>query len=176
MVHETPAERHLRLAAATLEDKFTALGGHAFMTGIQALIRLLINQRLRDRAAGRNTAGFVSGYRGSPLGPLDKELWKAQKYLQGLQIRFQPGINEELAATAVMGSQQLGLFEGARHEGVFGLWYGKGPGVDRCADVFTAEIRSCAACRSFADESSRPPSNLPQSSIRSSTTFAPSAF
>ena len=70
----------------------------------------------------------------SPLGPLDKELWKAQKYLQGLQIRFQPGINEELAATAVMGSQQLGLFEGARHEGVFGLWYGKGPGVDRCAD------------------------------------------
>ena len=136
MVHETPAERHLRLAAATLEDKFTALGGHAFMTGIQALIRLLINQRLRDRAAGRNTAGFVSGYRGSPLGPLDKELWKAQKYLQGLQIRFQPGINEELAATAVMGSQQLGLFEGARHEGVFGLWYGKGPGVDRCADVF----------------------------------------
>ena len=136
MVHETPAERHLRLAAATLEDKFTAPGGRAFMTGIQALIRLLLNQRLRDRAAGRNTAGFVSGYRGSPLGPLDKELWKARKHLQALDIRFQPGINEELGATAVMGSQQLGLFEGARHDGVFGMWYGKGPGVDRCADVF----------------------------------------
>ena len=136
MVHETPAERHLRLAAATLEDKFTVPGGHAFMTGIQALIRLLINQRLRDRSAGRNTAGFVSGYRGSPLGPLDKELWKARKHLESLGIRFQPGVNEELGATAVMGTQQLGLFDGARHEGVFGMWYGKGPGVDRCADVF----------------------------------------
>jgi indolepyruvate ferredoxin oxidoreductase len=136
MHHETPAQRHLRLAAATLDDKFTAPGGHAFMTGIQALIRLLINQRMRDQAAGLRTAGFVSGYRGSPLGPLDKNLWKARAHLEAQHIRFQPGVNEELGATAVMGSQQLELFPGAQYQGVFGLWYGKGPGVDRCADVF----------------------------------------
>ena len=136
MLFESHAERQLRLAAASLEDKYTLPTGRAYLTGIQALIRLCINRRLRDALEGRNTAGFVSGYRGSPLGPLDKELWKAAEHLQRAHLRFEPGINEELAATAVMGSQQTHLFPGARYDGVFALWYGKGPGVDRCADVF----------------------------------------
>ncbi len=93
-------------------------------------------QRERDLAAGLNTAGFISGYRGSPLGGYDQALWKAESHLTAQNIVFQPGVNEELAATAVWGTQQLGLFEGAKFDGVFGIWYGKGPGVDRCADVF----------------------------------------
>jgi indolepyruvate ferredoxin oxidoreductase len=136
MHHDSSAQRPLRLAAATLEDKYTLPAGRAYMTGIQALVRLCINQRLRDQAAGLNTAGFVSGYRGSPLGPLDKEFWKAGPHLEQAHVRFDPAINEELGATAVMGSQQLHLFPGARYDGVFSIWYGKAPGVDRCADAF----------------------------------------
>jgi indolepyruvate ferredoxin oxidoreductase len=136
MLYDSHAERHVRLAAATLEDKYALLAGRAYLTGIQALIRLCINQRLRDASEGRNTAGFISGYRGSPLGPLDKELWKATEHLKRTDLRFTPGINEELAATAVMGSQQTDIFPGSRYDGVFAMWYGKGPGVDRCADVF----------------------------------------
>ncbi len=107
-----------------------------FLSGIQALVELLELQRRRDAAAGLDTAGFVSGYRGSPLGGLDQALWRAQKRLLASNIRFQPGINEELAATAVWGTQQVKLFPGARHQGVFGMWYGKGPGADRSMDVF----------------------------------------
>ena len=106
------------------------------MTGIQALVRLSMMQRQRDAAAGLNTAGFVSGYRGSPLGGLDIAFWNAQKYLSENHIQFQPGVNEDLAATAVWGTQQVNLFPGARYDGVFAMWYGKGPGVDRCVDVF----------------------------------------
>ncbi|HET7774729.1 MAG TPA: indolepyruvate ferredoxin oxidoreductase family protein, partial [Azospira sp.] len=124
------------LAQASLEDKYTTLSGRAFLTGIQALVRLPMLQRLRDQAQGLNTAGFISGYRGSPLGGLDQGLWKAQKYLADNHITFQPGVNEDLAATAVWGSQQVNLFPGARYDGVFGMWYGKGPGVDRSGDVF----------------------------------------
>ena len=122
--------------AATLDDKYTRTSGRVFLTGTQALIRLPMLQRERDLAAGRNTAGFISGYRGSPLGNLDLGLWKAKTHLAEHHITFQPGINEDMAATAVWGSQQVNLFPGARYDGVFGLWYGKGPGVDRCGDVF----------------------------------------
>jgi indolepyruvate ferredoxin oxidoreductase len=107
-----------------------------FITGLQALVRLLLAQHQRDVRAGLNTAGFVSGYRGSPLGGLDKELWRAQPFLDAAGIRFQPGLNEDLAATSIWGSQQLNLFPGAKYDGVFALWYGKGPGVDRSGDAF----------------------------------------
>ncbi len=110
--------------------------GRCYLSGIQALVHLPMLQQMRDAAAGLNTAGFISGYRGSPLGTLDQALWKATKALGEHRITFQPGINEDLAATAVWGSQQVNLFAGAKYDGVFGLWYGKGPGADRSMDVF----------------------------------------
>ncbi|MCE1184742.1 MAG: indolepyruvate ferredoxin oxidoreductase family protein [Rhodocyclales bacterium] len=121
---------------ASLDAKYTTHAGRVYLTGYQALVRLLMIQRERDKAAGLNTAGFVSGYRGSPLGGLDQTLWKAREHLAEHDIVFQPGVNEDLAATAVWGSQQLALSPGARVQGVFSMWYGKGPGVDRCGDVF----------------------------------------
>ena len=120
----------------SLDQKYTQGTGHVFLTGIQALVRLPMAQIRRDRAAGLNTAGFVSGYRGSPLGGYDQQLFAARKHLEQYNIKFQPGVNEDLAATAIWGSQQLNLSPGARHDGVVGIWYGKGPGVDRCGDVF----------------------------------------
>ncbi len=123
------------LARVSLEDKYTVQSGRIYLSGLQALVRLPIMQRERDRAAGLNTAGFISGYRGSPLGGYDNALWQARGPLEQHDIRFQPGLNEDLAATAVWGSQQVGLFPGAKVEGVFGIWYGKGPGVDRSVDV-----------------------------------------
>jgi len=131
----TPAQR-AALASVQLDDKYTLHSGRAWMSGIHALVRLPMLQRVRDLAAGLNTAGFVSGYRGSPLGGVDLNMWKAAKYLKEHHVEFQPGINEDLAATAVWGSQQVNLFPGARYDGVFGMWYGKGPGVDRSGDVF----------------------------------------
>jgi indolepyruvate ferredoxin oxidoreductase len=124
------------LAAASLDDKYTVERGRVFLTGTQALIRLLMLQRVRDQQAGLNTAGFVSGYRGSPLGALDQSLARARAHLEAHHIRFQPGVNEDLAATAIWGSQQVTMFQKAKYDGVFGMWYGKGPGVDRCGDVF----------------------------------------
>ena len=106
-----------------------------FLSGVQALAWLPVLQRLRDAAAGKNTAGFVSGYRGSPLGGLDQTLWQNTHDLEAHHVRFQPGLNEDLAATAVWGSQQVNFFEGALYDGVFAMWYGKGPGVDRSMDV-----------------------------------------
>jgi len=120
----------------SLDQKYTQGSGHVFLTGIQALVRLPMAQIRRDRAAGLNTAGFVTGYRGSPLGGYDQQLFAARKHLEQYNIKFQPGVNEDLAATAIWGSQQLNLSPGARHDGVVGIWYGKGPGVDRCGDVF----------------------------------------
>jgi len=120
----------------TLEDKYTSDQDRVYLTGIQALVRLALVQRRRDVAAGLNTAGFISGYRGSPLGGLDEALWKAKKHLEAHHVKFQPGINEELAATAVWGSQQVQTLGPSNYDGVFALWYGKGPGVDRCGDVF----------------------------------------
>ena len=125
------------LETVTLDDKYALACGRAFMSGVQALVRLPMLQRQRDALAGLNTAGFISGYRGSPLGGYDQALWAAKKHLAANQIVFQPGVNEELAATAVWGTQQLDLYpESKKFDGVFGLWYGKGPGVDRCSDVF----------------------------------------
>ncbi|MBR1270688.1 indolepyruvate ferredoxin oxidoreductase family protein [Bradyrhizobium sp. AUGA SZCCT0222] len=120
----------------SLDQKYTQGSGHIFLTGIQALVRLPMAQIRRDRAAGLNTAGFISGYRGSPLGGYDQQLFAARKHLEQYNIKFQPGVNEDLAATAVWGSQQLNLSPGANYDGVVGIWYGKGPGVDRCGDVF----------------------------------------
>ncbi len=124
------------LADASLDDKYVLTGGRVYVSGIQALVRLLIMQRQRDAAAGLNTAGFVSGYRGSPLGGLDKALWEAEAHLRAHHVKFQPGVNEDLAATAVWGTQQVNLLGPSKYDGVFAMWYGKGPGVDRCGDAF----------------------------------------
>ena len=123
------------MSKISLNDKFEAEHGHVFISGIQALVRLPIVQRKRDIAAGLKTAGFISGYRGSPLGGYDQALMRAGKYLDEFDIHFEPGVNEDLAATAVWGTQQLNLTDKARYDGVFGLWYGKGPGLDRSMDV-----------------------------------------
>ena len=119
----------------SLEDKYTRASGRVFLTGTQALVRLAMIQRERDLAAGLNTAGFISGYRGSPLGGFDQALWKARDHLKKHHIHFTPAVNEELAVTAVWGSQQVGLFEGPKYDGVYAMWYGKGPGVDRAGDA-----------------------------------------
>ncbi|WP_182285078.1 indolepyruvate ferredoxin oxidoreductase family protein [Comamonas testosteroni] len=132
-----PDEVRRALESVTLDDKYSLARGRAFMSGVQALVRLPMLQRLRDAQAGLNTAGFISGYRGSPLGTYDQSLWAAKKHMEANHIVFQPGVNEELGATAVWGTQQLDLYpETKKFDGVFGIWYGKGPGVDRCSDVF----------------------------------------
>ncbi len=135
-----PLPEHLReaLAQVTLDDKYTLQHGMAFMSGVQALVRLPMLQQERDALAGKKTAALISGYRGSPLGGYDQALWKAKPYLEKHNIVFQPGVNEELAATALWGTQQMGFAPpgSAKFDGVFGIWYGKGPGVDRCSDVF----------------------------------------
>ena len=135
-----PLPEHLRLALAnvTLDDKYSLKSGRAFMSGVQALVRLPMLQQERDALAGKRTGALISGYRGSPLGGYDQALWKAKSYLEKHNIVFQPGVNEELAATALWGTQQLGFAPpgSQKLDGVFGIWYGKGPGVDRCSDVF----------------------------------------
>jgi indolepyruvate ferredoxin oxidoreductase len=124
------------MQSVLLEDKYLSDQGRIYLTGIQALVRLALVQRRRDQAAGLNTGGFISGYRGSPLGGLDETLWKAKAHLQSHHVVFQPGVNEELAATSVWGTQQVDQIGASNYDGVFALWYGKGPGVDRCGDVF----------------------------------------
>ncbi len=135
-----PLPDHLRhaLANVTLDDKYSLETGRAFMSGVQALVRLPMLQQERDALAGKRTGALISGYRGSPLGGYDQALWKAKPYLEKHNIVFQPGVNEELAATALWGTQQLGFAPpgSQKFDGVFGIWYGKGPGVDRCSDVF----------------------------------------
>ena len=120
----------------TLDDKYALDTGRAFMSGVQALVRLPLLQRKRDTLAGHNTAAFISGYRGSPLGGYDQALWQAKKHLADNHVVFKPGVNEELGVTAVWGSQQLEFdAESKKYDGVFGIWYGKGPGVDRSGDA-----------------------------------------
>ena len=123
------------LAGYRLEDRYTQQSGRVFMTGTQALVRIVLDQARRDRAAGRKTAGFVSGYRGSPLGGVDLEFWKIRERLAESGIEFLPAVNEDLAATAVLGSQQVETNPGRTVDGVFAMWYGKGPGVDRAGDA-----------------------------------------
>jgi indolepyruvate ferredoxin oxidoreductase len=130
------AETQGALRQVSLDDKYDLAKDRVFLTGTQAIIRLLLMQRERDRLAGLATAGFVSGYRGSPIGGLDQNLWRAKEFLERSNIVFQPGLNEELAATAVWGSQQAEMRGEGKYDGVFGVWYGKGPGVDRSGDVF----------------------------------------
>ena len=120
----------------TLDHKYARETGRIYLSGVQALVRLPLMQRLRDAAAGIDSAGFISGYRGSPLGGFDLELWRARQHLEAARVKFTPGLNEDLGATMVWGTQQTNLFPGANVQGVFGMWYGKGPGVDRCGDVF----------------------------------------
>ena len=126
----------MTLHDVALNDKYDLSKNRIFVSGAQAVVRMLLMQRERDRLAGLNTAGFVSGYRGSPLGGLDQQLWKAKAQLAQSHVVFQPGLNEELAATACWGSQQTELLGEGKYDGVFSVWYGKGPGVDRSGDVF----------------------------------------
>jgi indolepyruvate ferredoxin oxidoreductase len=122
-------------AQYALDDRYALDSGRIFLTGVQALARLPMMQRRLDHDAGLNTAGFISGYRGSPLGTYDMALWAAREHLEQHHVHFEPGVNEDLAATAVWGSQQANLLEGPRYDGVFAIWYGKGPGVDRSCDA-----------------------------------------
>ncbi|MFC3068794.1 indolepyruvate ferredoxin oxidoreductase family protein [Phenylobacterium soli] len=126
----------MRHTEVTLDDKFLLTEGRVFITGVQALLRVLMDQHRLDQASGLKTAGFVSGYRGSPLGGLDQQAHRAERFLKAADVVFKEGLNEDLAATAVWGSQQANLFPGARYDGVFGMWYGKAPGVDRTGDAF----------------------------------------
>ncbi|MDY0882749.1 indolepyruvate ferredoxin oxidoreductase family protein [Dongia soli] len=142
-----------KYAGHTLSDRYQQIQGRVLLTGIQALVRLPIDQARSDRQNGLRTAGFISGYRGSPLGGYDRELWHQQTLLQQHNIRFQPGLNEDLAATMVWGTQQAQAFPGSRFDGVFGLWYGKGPGLDRSTDALrhansygTAALGGVLAC------------------------------
>jgi indolepyruvate ferredoxin oxidoreductase len=126
----------MALNHVTLDDKYDLEKSRIYVTGYQALVRLCLMQKERDRRAGLNTAGYVTGYRGSPLGGLDQQFQRARQWLDKSDVVFQAGINEELAATAVWGTQQAELRGEGKYDGVFGMWYGKGPGVDRCGDVF----------------------------------------
>ena len=122
-------------AVFSLDDKYSLEAGQVYVTGMQALARMTLDRSRADATAGLNTAGFVSGYRGSPIGGLDKALWEGKQFLKDDRIHFQPAVNEDLAATAILGTQQSEIFKGSRHDGVFSLWYGKGPGVDRSGDA-----------------------------------------
>ena len=135
MTTATSTQKPVSLAKVSLDDKYALERGRVFLTGTQALVRLPMLQRQRDQAKGLNTGCYISGYRGSPLGGFDQQLWQAKPFLERNHIVFQPGVNEDMAATALWGSQQLNLGPKSKHDGVFGIWYGKAPGVDRCGDV-----------------------------------------
>ena len=126
----------LPLATISLADRFDLTKTPVLLTGAQAIVRLLLIQKERDRRAGKNTGAFVSGYRGSPLGGLDQQFHRVASLFKANDVHFEPGLNEELAATAIWGAQQAEIRGEGRFDGVFGLWYGKGPGVDRTGDAF----------------------------------------
>jgi indolepyruvate ferredoxin oxidoreductase len=153
----------------SLDDKYLRDEGHAYMNGMQALVRLALSQQRRDAQNGLRTAGFISGYRGSPLGSFDTSLWQAGKHLKSHDIVFQPGVNEDLAATACWGTQQAHLAGRGKFDGVVGYWYGKGPGADRSGDVFrhanlagTSEHGGVVAL--FGDDHSCKSSSIPHQS------------
>jgi indolepyruvate ferredoxin oxidoreductase len=126
----------MTLRSVSLDDKYDLAQDHVLVTGYQALIRACLMQHERDKRAGLRTAGYVTGYRGSPLGGLDQQFMRAARFISAADIKFQPGINEDLAATALWGTQTAELRGEGKYDGVFGMWYGKGPGVDRSGDVF----------------------------------------
>ena len=123
------------LREISLQSKYTLTDEAVLINGNQALVRMLLLRRELDERAGLDTAGFVTGYRGSPIGGFDAELWRSRELLDSHNIRFQPGVNEDLAATAITGTQQLDALPNPQVEGVFSIWYGKGPGVDRSLDA-----------------------------------------
>ncbi|MFY7865502.1 MAG: pyruvate ferredoxin oxidoreductase, partial [Roseateles sp.] len=135
MQSTSPAPQEPALRDYKLSDNLAANSGAVFLTGTQALVRLLLAQKAQDESKGLNTAGFVSGYRGSPLGMVDQQLWKAKKFLDAAKVNFLPAINEDLAATACLGVQRVALDPKRTADGVFAMWYGKGPGVDRSGDA-----------------------------------------
>src|SRR5579864_1689164 len=152
-----------------LSEKFTVERGQVYLTGIQALVRLPIDQMRRDRRAGRNMGVFISGYEGSPLGGYDMALARAGKILSEYNIHFRPGVNEDLAATAVMGSQIHEVIGQSKVEGVVGIWYGKGPGVDRSGDIFrhanlAGTGKNCAALVLAGDDHISKSSTIPHQS------------
>src|SRR5260370_386893 len=152
-----------------LSDKFTLENGRVYLTGIQALVRLPIDQMRRDRQAGLKTGTFISGYEGSPLGGYDMALARAGKVLSGYNIHFHPGVNEDLAATSVMGSQIYEVIGKSKVEGVVGIWYGKGPGVDRSGDIFrhanlAGTGKNCAALLLCGDDPISKSSTIPHQS------------
>ena len=140
------AKQSPSLRAVSLDDKYALDAADTYLTGIEALVRLPILQHQRDLRQGLNTAGLVSGYRGSPLAGFDQALWRAKPWLERQNVRFQPGLNEELAATAVAGSQQIELHADPKFDGVFSMWYGTGPGVDRSVDAFR-HANACGTAR-----------------------------
>src|ERR1700693_2052252 len=152
-----------------LSDKYTLERGRVYLTGIQALVRLPIDQMRRDQAAGLKTGAFISGYEGSPLGGYDMALARSGKLLTEYNIHFRPGVNEDLAATAVMGSQIHGVIGQSKVEGVVGIWYGKGPAVDRWADILrhanlTGTGKNCAALVLAGDDHISKSSTIPHQS------------
>src|SRR5580693_4535275 len=152
-----------------LSDKYTLERGRVYLTGIQALVRLPIDQMRRDRAAGLRTGAFISGYEGSPLGGYDMALARTKKLLSEHNIHFRPGVNEDLAATAVMGSQIHAVIGQSKVEGVVGIWYGKGPGVDRSGDIFrhanlAGTGKNCAALVLAGDDHISKSSTIPHQS------------
>ena len=131
----SPVHSHIGdMRQVTLNDRYNLEQTRVFLTGAQAIIRLALMQHERDTRAGLNTAGYITGYRGSPIGTLDQQLAGAAAFLNPRSIVFQPGLNEDLAATALWGAQQAELRGDGKYDGVFGIWYGKGPGVDRSGD------------------------------------------
>jgi indolepyruvate ferredoxin oxidoreductase len=126
----------MALLDVSLSDKYLVDKGRIFLTGTQALVRLPLMQQRRDATMGKATACYISGYRGSPLGGYDQQLGAASKFLKQHNVHFQPGVNEDLAATACWGTQQAHLGGDQKFDGVFAVWYGKGPGVDRTGDAF----------------------------------------
>src|SRR6202171_1102298 len=152
-----------------LSDKFTLENGRVYLTSIQALVRLPIDQMRRDRQAGLNTATFISGYEGSPLGGYDLALGRARPLLDEHGIHFVPGVNEDLAATSIFGSQIVHVLNESKYDGVVGIWYGKGPGVDRSGDIFrhanlSGTGRNCGALVLGGDDHISKSSTLPPTS------------
>ncbi|MCP4821356.1 MAG: indolepyruvate ferredoxin oxidoreductase family protein, partial [Shimia sp.] len=125
----------MSIQKVSLNDRLDLEKRHVLLNGTQALVRLMLMQKARDTKAGLNTAGYVTGYRGSPLGAVDSQMMRAEKELKASDVLFQSGLNEDLAATQLWGSQQAELRGEGKFDGVYGLWYGKGPGVDRTGDV-----------------------------------------
>src|ERR1700730_13607724 len=164
-----------------LTDKFTLEQGRVYLTGIQALVRLPIDQMRRDRRAGLNTGAFISGYEGSPLGGYDMALARAGKLLSEHNMHFRPAVNEDLAATAVLGSQIYDVIGKSKVEGVVGIWYGKGPGVDRSGDIFrhanlSGTGRNCAALVLGGDDHVAKSSTIPHQSDLSFYNFGMPVF